>query len=172
MELNGDGVCAQMKKVYGQAMVERGEKVDCCQYELNLGRVHHYALSCILVMDEKPIGQQSWGDNITGLLSDQIWVITDCRLEEGATQIVENLETVMFKPNKQLTRKERLEVMTRVDSYPTKWVAETKRKRLVPNTRGWQFDRIDKWHSTADWVPMFGTLGPAGIGKSVIIARL
>jgi len=52
------------------------------------------------------------------------------RLEEAAAQMVQYLEMVKLKPNKRLTRKERLGVVILVDSYRMKNVAETKREDL------------------------------------------
>jgi len=39
-----------VKKVDGKAMVEKGQKLDDCQYEFNLGCLHRGAVSCVPVM--------------------------------------------------------------------------------------------------------------------------
>jgi len=164
-----------VKKVDGEVMVERGQKMDYCQFEFNLCTLHHGAVSSIpVVMDEDLMNERTWGSMIAGLLGRNIWVnyTSDSMLEAAANQIDEYLEAVQQTPNLQMVRKDRIGVLSQVDIVRVKWIPETKKREFVANTRGWIFERMEDWHAKPKWVPMFGILGPAGIGKSVIMARL
>jgi len=115
--------------------------------KFNLGRMHHGLHSRIPMMMEDILAEpRIWDNNVARLLGSEIWVncSKDGMPESAGQQIVNHLETVKTKPNKQLTRSDRKGALSQVESHRLKWISESKAKEFVPGMRTWLFDRIDK----------------------------
>jgi len=162
------------KKLDGSIIDEKG-RTDYCKYEFNAALVYHGAASTIpVVLDANLRDAATWGETARKALKTQVWVnySDDNMLQSAAQQIADYVETVKTKPSKFKQRKDRIGVLADVDTFRIRSVPIQKASEFVANTRGWLFDRMNEWQSNPEWVPMFGILGPAGIGKSVIMARL